>query len=113
MAVPKKLVQALRDRDGDVCAFTGVESDRLVPHHRANRGAGGFKAGDRLSNLVLVDSIVNGRFEHDLQRKAELLGFKISRYANPESVPLFHKVHGWVLLEDDGSMVFLGEFDMT
>lgn len=107
MPVPKKLVQALRDRDGNVCAFTGIESERLVPHHRANRGAGGFKAGDRLSNLVLVDSIVNGRFEHDLQERAKVLGFKISRYADPESIPLFHKVHGWVLLRDDGGVTVL------
>lgn len=112
MAVAKKLVEALRARDGDVCAFTGVESDRLVPHHRANRGAGGFKAGDRLSNLVLVDSIVNGRFEHDLQGKAKLLGFKISRYADPESIPLFHKVHGWVLLRDDGGVTQLENPDV-
>ena len=103
-------MDALRQRDGDVCAFTGVESDRLVPHHRANRGHGGFKGGDVLSNLILVDSIVNGRFEHDLQKKAQLLGFKISRYADPESIPVFHKgFAGWVLLKNDGSAVMLGE----
>ena len=105
----KKLLAALRARDGDVCAWSGIETQTLVPHHRANRGAGGFKGADRLSNLVLVDSIANGRFESDLQQKAKLLGFKISRYADPESIPLFHKVHGWVLLKDDGSMVILGE----
>lgn len=105
----KKLIAKLRERDGDVCAWSGIETETLVPHHRANRGAGGFKGADRLSNLVLVDSIANGRFESDLQRRAQLLGFKISRYADPESIPLFHKVHGWVLLKDDGSMVFLGE----
>jgi hypothetical protein len=105
----KKLLAALRARDGDVCAWSGIETETLVPHHRANRGAGGFKGADRLSNLVLVDSIANGRFESDLQQKAKLLGFKISRYADPESIPLFHKVHGWVLLKDDGSMVILGE----
>jgi hypothetical protein len=105
VAVDKKLMAALRARDGDVCAWSGVETDTLVPHHRANRGAGGFKGADRLSNLVLVDSIANGRFEADLQEKAKLLGFKISRYANPESIPLFHKMWGWVLLKDDGSVV--------
>lgn len=105
----KKLLAALRDRDGDVCAWSGIETETLVPHHRANRGAGGFKGADRLSNLVLVDSIVNGRFESDLQHKAKLLGFKISRYSDPEAISLFHKVHGWVLLKDDGSMVILGE----
>lgn len=110
--IPKKIVEALRARDGDVCAFTGVTSDRLVPHHRANRGHGGFKAGDKLSNLVLVDSIVNGRFEDDLQKKAQLLGFKISRYAEPESIPILHKgFSGWVLLKDDGSVVNLHESD--
>lgn len=108
MAVDKKLVQALRERDGDVCAFTGVESDRLVPHHRANRGHGGAKSADRLSNLVLVDSLVNGRFEDDLQRRAQLLGFKISRYAHPDSIPLLHAgFGGWVLLHDDGSVTRL------
>jgi len=105
----KKLLAALRARDGDVCAWSGIETETLVPHHRANRGAGGFKGANRLSNLVLVDSIANGRFESDLQQRAKLLGFKISRYADPESIPLFHKVHGWVLLKDDGSMVILGE----
>lgn len=103
----KKLLAALRERDGDVCAWTGLETDRLVPHHRANRGAGGFKGADRLSNLILVDSVVNGRFENDLQRRAQLLGFKISRYSDPEAISLFHKVHGWVLLKDDGSMEIL------
>ena len=103
----KKLLAALRERDGDVCAWTGLETDTLVPHHRANRGAGGFKGADRLSNLILVDSVVNGRFENDLQRRAQLLGFKISRYSDSEAISLFHKVHGWVLLKDDGSMVIL------
>lgn len=107
MAVSKKLLAALRDRDGDVCAWSGVSTDTLVPHHRANRGAGGFKGADRLSNLVLVDSIANGRFESDLQERAKILGFKISRYADPESIPMFHKVWGWVLLKDDGKVVKL------
>ena len=101
----KALLAQLRARDGDVCAWSGVETDTLVPHHRANRGAGGFKGADRLSNLVLVDSIANGRFEADLQDKAKLLGFKISRYADPESIPLFHKVGGWVMWKDDGSEI--------
>ena len=105
MPVSKALMAALRARDGDVCAWSGIETNTLVPHHRANRGAGGFKGADRLSNLVLVDSIANGRFESDLQEKARLLGFKISRYADPESIPLFHKVWGWVLLKDDGSVI--------
>lgn len=107
MAVDKKLMAALRARDGEVCAWSGMETDTLVPHHRANRGAGGFKGADRLSNLVLVDSVANGRFEADLQDKAKLLGFKISRYADPESIPMFHKLWGWVLLKDDGSVVRL------
>lgn len=100
-------MKALRERDGDVCAWSGVETDTLVPHHRANRGAGGFKGADRLSNLILVDSVANGRFESDLQGKAKLLGFKISRYSDPEMIPLFHKVWGWVLFKDDGSVIRL------
>ena len=100
-------MKALRERDGDVCAWSGVETDTLVPHHRANRGAGGFKGADRLSNLILVDSVANGRFESDLQGKAKLLGFRISRYSGPEMVPLFHKVWGWVLFKDDGSVIRL------
>lgn len=108
--IPKHIVRALRERDGNVCAWSGLESDTLVPHHRANRGAGGFKAGDKLSNLVLVDSIANGRFESDLQRRAQLLGFKISRYADPQSIPIFHQCFGgWVLLLDDGSVTKLGD----
>ena len=105
--IPKRMLDALRVRDGNVCAFTGVESDRLVPHHRANRGHGGSRAGNTLSNLVLVDSIVNGRFEDDLAPVAREFGFKISRYAVPASIPLKHAIHGWVLLDDYGNRVCL------
>lgn len=104
----KKLHKQVYDRDKGVCAYTGLASDRLVVHHRANRGMGGAKSADVLSNLVLVDSILNGRFEHDLQTEATELGFKISRYARPESIPLFHRGYGgWVLLNNDGKVTVL------
>lgn len=103
-------MEILRVRDKGVCAYTGLASDRLVPHHRANRGMGGARSSDALSNLVLVDSLINGRFEDDLQRLAQERGFKISRYALPGSIPLFHAGYGsWVLLDDEGKVQILND----
>lgn len=101
-AVPKALLAALDKRDGHVCAYTGIESDTLVPHHRANRGMGGGK--HEIANLVWLDSILNGRVEHDLQAAALARGIKISKYANPAETPILHAVHGLVLLTDDGGI---------
>lgn len=104
MTVPKKLLAGLDARDGHRCAMCGTESDTLVPHHRANRGMGGRKSLDRLSNLVWLCSGENGLVESDPEMAAiaRAKGIKISSHDEPSFVPIHHAVHGRVLLDDYG-----------
>ena len=106
-----KQVALLRVRDDNRCAWTGETSDRLIPQHRANRGAGGSKLANRLSNGVLLDSLINGQIEADatLQAEAVRRGVKVSRYADPLLTPVLHAVHGWVFLDDDGGFTTVEE----
>jgi hypothetical protein len=101
--VPKRLLEALDARDGHVCAWTGVDTGRLVPQHRQG-GMGGRKGKHRLSNLVWLDSLLNGLIESDPTYQAEAirLGIKISGFADPAAEPVEHVVHGRVVLDDDG-----------
>jgi hypothetical protein len=70
---------------------------------------GGSKLANRLSNGVLLDSLINGAIEADadMQAEAVLRGLKVSRYADPTRVPVLHAVHGWVLLGDAGEVCAL------
>jgi len=109
MTVSKRLLTALDTRDGHRCAWHPAnicDPETLVPHHRANRGMGGRKTLDRLSNLVWLCSEINGLIE-DIEAFAEtarLYGIKISSHAEPSHETLFHAVHGRCLLDDDGGV---------
>lgn len=107
--VPPKVLAELERRDGRRCAWTGEESDRLVPQHRQG-GAGGRRGKHRLSNLVWLDSLINGLVESDavLQGEAIRRGIKISLHADPTLVPVLHAVHGAVYLTDEGTVVPAG-----
>lgn len=87
------------------CVWHGRDCDQetLVPQHRANRGIGGYRAGDALSNLVLLCAY-NSLIESDsvIAAEARSLGIKISRHSDPRTVPIQHQQHGLVLLDDDG-----------
>jgi len=103
---PKLVLRAIDERDGHRCAWTGVESDTLVPQHRQG-GMGGRRGKHRLSNIVWLDSITNGLIESDpeMQAEAKRRGIKISLHADPTRVPVLHAVHGEVWLTDDGRAV--------
>lgn len=101
-SVPKRLLAALDRRDGHQCAYTGLESDTLVPHHRGNRGMGGGK--HEIANLVWLDSLLNGRVENDLQSEARRRGIKISKWDDPSTTVIDHAVHGLVYLTEDGGV---------
>lgn len=102
-STPKKTLTGITERDGHRCAWTGDDSDTLVPQHRQG-GMGGRENKHRLSNVVWLDSILNGRIESepDLQAEAVRRGIKISGFADPTTVPIQHAVHGRVLLNDAG-----------
>ena len=104
-ATPVALLAVLNERDGHRCAWTGQESDRLVPQHRQG-GAGGRRDKHRPSNVVWLDSILNGRIEAEPELQAEALrrGIKISGFADPTATPIEHAVHGLVLLDDAGGV---------
>lgn len=109
-ATPRSLLRALTARDGHRCAWhweSICDPETLVPQHRANKGIGGYKGGDRLSNLVWLCSYMNGLIESNevFAGEARRRGIKISRYDNPEHVPVIHAVHGKCILLDDGSVV--------
>ena len=107
----KRQVALLRVRDDNRCAWTGMESDRLIVQHRMGRGMGGSKRANRLSNGVMLDSLINGAIESDatLQAEAVRRGVKVSRYADPLLTPVLHAAHGWVLLDDDGGFTTVEE----
>ena len=96
MSVPKRLLTLLDARDGHVCAMCGLEDDTLVPHHRANRGMGGRRSLDRMSNLVWLCSSDNGLVESDADaaKEARDRGIKISSHAEPAHVLIRHAVLG-------------------
>lgn len=103
---PKGLLAALEVRDGRRSAWTGNEGDTLVPQHRQG-GMGGRRMKHRLSNVVWLESDINGEIESDPEMQAEALrrGIKISGHDDPELVEVRHAVHGFVLLRDDGQVV--------
>lgn len=103
---PRVLLAALEKRDGRRSAWTGNEGETLVPQHRQG-GMGGRAAKHRLSNVVWLESDVNGLIESDPAWQAEAVarGIKISAWADPEVTEVRHAVHGLVLLRDDGQVV--------
>lgn len=108
-AVPKRVLRALDARDGHACSWHwagACDTDTLVPHHRMNRGHGGSRNGDVLSNLVWLCSGMNGLIESDaeLARRARRRGIKVPRngWFDAADVPILHAVHGWCVLTVDG-----------
>jgi hypothetical protein len=68
---------------------------------------GGRANKHRLSNVVWLESIINGLIESDPEWQAEAIrrGIKISLHADPRMVPVLHAVHGEVWLTDQGEAV--------
>lgn len=102
--------QAVLFRDGWVCGM-GCGARATVVNHRANRGAGGHRGSNRIANACALCASCNDRIESDAvaARKARELGVKVSRHADPETVPFYSQMFAmWVYLRDDGMT-----FDVT
>ncbi len=105
MSTPKALLRQLEQRDGHVSAWTGEDCPELVPQHRQG-GMGGRRGKHRLSNVVWLESVINGLIESDPEYQAEAVrrGIKVSGFEEPSLVPIVHAVHGRCLLADDGTV---------
>ena len=66
---------------------------------------GGSRYKHRLSNIVWLCSWINGAIESDaeLAREARLRGIKLSKFANPEIVPVTYWDGVRWYLNDDGT----------
>ena len=106
---PKALLKALEQRDGHVSAWTGEDCPELVPQHRQG-GMGGRRGKHRLSNVVWLESGLNGLIESDPEYQAEAVrrGIKVSGFGDPALVLIEHAVHGLVLLDDYGGVTSQG-----
>lgn len=95
----------LVERDGGGCVCCG-ETEAIAPNHRANRGMGGAGKDSWLnapSNLVTLCSRMNNLIETDADyaRLAVSRGIKISKYDDPEKVPVYDAKSGlWYTLDN-------------
>jgi hypothetical protein len=93
------------DRDGH-CPHCGTTDDTLIPQHRANRGHGGYKAGNTPANVIVLCSYMNWLIETDAQAatQARENGWKIGRYQDPATTPVHDTTTGtrWILDNDYG-----------
>lgn len=109
MSVSKPLLRALEERDGRVCAWHGSScgTETLVPHHRSNRGMGGDKSKNRLSNIVWLCAVTNGLIESDAEwaARARNLGIKLSIHDYPPGALIDHALHGPCWLDDNGGVL--------
>ena len=92
----------LLKRDLGRCVHCG-ETEALSPQHRANRGMGGSKELDKPSNLIVLCSRMNSLIESDVlyAGEAKAKGWKISKWQEPESVPIWDNVaQAWFVLDN-------------
>lgn len=104
--VPAAQLRMLLTRDTHVCVLSGVDVERLVPQHRQG-GMGGRRDKHRSSNLLWLDSLMNGWIESDpgWAKLAKAFGVKVPVWvADVSVVPVFFRAeHAWFTLSDDGS----------
>lgn len=98
-------------RDWYKCAMCGAPAREV--NHRANRGHGGFRAANVLSNACAICWLCNGLLEDrgsdstEFGRLAVDRGVKLSRYDDPRTVEYFHPGYRMrVLLLDSGDFMF-------
>lgn len=98
----KKQFRKYLDRD-KYCYHCGISDETLIPQHRSNRGMGGG-GSDKPSNIIVFCAVGNGLLEMDSDFAAEGLqnGWKISRWGDSLSEPVFDRSRGvWVYLDDN------------
>lgn len=107
MPVSSRTRERVFERDGYMCVDCGTMS-MLTIQHRVNRGMGGSKNLDRMSNLITMCVTHNGLLESEAEyaERGRKYGWKVhrNRTVAPEDVPVFYRaLRTWVYLGDDGS----------
>lgn len=105
--VPAMTILALDRRDalrGRACVMSGAQNDRIVPQHRQG-GMGGRKNKHRLTNVLWLDSILNGWIESDAEwaAQAQAWGVKVPVWVDDERrVPVYFVNEGrWYRLSGE------------
>lgn len=99
---PKKIF----DRDNWTCYLCAQEclDGSLVPHHRANRGSGGYKAANTPQNVLSLCGVCNGVIEadHRWAEEARFRGIKISKYDTEKAgeIAVLSPRHSWIYLDE-------------
>ena len=104
MSTPKATLAAVTQRDGHVSVWTGEDVPELVPQHRQG-GMGGSRTKHRLSNVIWLESLLNGLIESDPDMQAEAVRrkIKVSQHDDTETIPVLYPDGRWYLLSDDGT----------
>ena len=101
----KLTVAKVAPRDGRICAHCGA-TDGLSIQHRANKGMGGSKAREAMANGCILCVMFNVALEQnaDDAARARRMGWKISKFDDPEKVPFWHATtQGWRMVFNDGT----------
>lgn len=101
---PVLTVARIAERDGAVCAATGV-TEGLSIQHRADKGMGGNPLAERPSNGIILEVLLNVRLEQnaDEAEHARRMGWKLSKWDDPTKVPYWHAPsQTWWLADDEG-----------
>jgi hypothetical protein len=94
------------NRDSWTCYLCAGEfrDGSLVPHHRANRGSGGYKAADVPQNVLSLCSQCNGVIESNAvwAEEARQRGVKISKFDTHRAaeLPVFSPFSSWIYLDE-------------
>lgn len=107
MPVSKRTRERVFERDGYMCVDCGTPYGLSV-QHRVNRGMGGSKGSDRMSNLITMCVTHNVLLESDAEYagRGRKYGWKVhrNRTVKPEDVPVYYwPLRAWFYLASDGS----------
>ncbi|HEX3778489.1 MAG TPA: HNH endonuclease [Pseudonocardiaceae bacterium] len=99
----------VRARAGNRCELCRRDDGPMDIHHRRPRAMGGTSdpATNRPSNLVLLCRECHSNIESN-RDGAQLIGWLVRQRADPSRVQLW-RFPGWVLLDDEGGYVDVGE----
>lgn len=97
-------VAALGQRDWGRRCWHCHETEGVGVQHRGAKGMGGSNEAERPSNGIVLCNLFNGAVEADPDAAslAAAYGYKISRWVDPSSVPVYDALTGtWWRLDDD------------